>query len=160
MTVEENRCIRTNGIDYIFGGKLGGRPFGLIPISAQHPFTFGSLLYLRRNAIYEFLLRGGIAELHPVKLGSAFDKMDMRVIETGKQELAGGIHDFCLWTAPGIHLGAAAHCHNTVSNDGNSLGHRVLLVDSPHFGVGDDEAGGRLGLPKNERRHEKNYIKK
>ncbi len=161
MTVDENRRVRTDGVECVFRGELGRSPQSFIPIASQYPFPFWGFLYLRGDAFDEFLLGTRVAQLHLVKLRATVDKVHVGVVESGKQELACGIENLCLRPAPAVDFGAAAHGDNAVADHGHGFSRGMLLVDSPDLGVGDNHGGSSRGLGiKRRRRHEKEYIKK
>ena len=85
VAIDKNRIIRRDRIHHVFGRKLGIGPFGLVPVSTQNPFTFGSLARLLANAAHVFFWSGGIVELYLVELRSAVDKVHVRIVEPRQQ---------------------------------------------------------------------------
>src|SRR3954447_4437650 len=73
-------------------------------------------------------------------------KMDMSIVEAGKQELALCVQHFGLGAMPRIHVRRAANSNNSLTKDGQRFCVRARLIDGPDFCVGYDEIGRRLCL--------------
>ena len=105
-------------------GKFRRSPLGFIPIAAQNPLSLGRRLRAFADAAGKFRGAGRVVQLHIVELRPPVDKVHVRVVETGKQEFAGGIDDAGLRAAPGIDIGIGADGDNAVAQDRDGLGRR------------------------------------
>jgi hypothetical protein len=72
---------------------------------------------------------------------SAIHKMNMGVIEAGKQKFALRVEHLCLWPMPRIHFRRAANGNNTLPKDGKSFSMLSRFIDCPNFGVGYNQIG-------------------
>ena len=100
VAIDKNRSAARDRINQIFGGKRGSRPLGLIPVSAQNPVAFRSLVRLLADAAHELLRSAGIIQLDLVELRSAGNKVNVRIVESGQQQLAGRVHSLGVGPAP------------------------------------------------------------
>src|SRR5262245_33316248 len=121
MAVDEHRIIGRDGIDPFLCGKTGSRltlcPVLLVPVSAEDPLTFGRFLCLVGDAADELILAARIVKLYLVELHPTRDEVNMRIVESGQQQLTPGIDHSRLRAPPGIDLCAPSDSHNAITND-------------------------------------------
>jgi hypothetical protein len=128
------------------------RPESLVPTGTENPFTRFRLLDFFGDAIAEFVERLHACEIN-AQLGSArVIEMQVRVVESGHEEVPIEIDDLGLRAFELVHVGGLADGQNTVSSNGYRLfakdGAELCVCGhaSVDVGVNENEVSFGLGV--------------
>ena len=90
---DEDRVVRSHGIDPLATGQRLPTPQGVIPVSTLDPLPRLPRFGERRDAPDEFLGRRGITQVEGRELKATLHEMGMPVGETRQDQSSAGIDD-------------------------------------------------------------------
>ena len=147
---DEHRRAVGDVVNQRAGGQFRRCPALVVPVTAEYPFA-RSRTRTFSDAPREFRLRRRIFEGDAFKLGAAVNQVQVRVVETGDDAPESGVDHLGVGASPMLDLVSAADIGDSVADDRDRRGRRLLRIAGPDSAVGNDDVRRDAGRPRARR---------